>query len=642
MQELSTPESQEPILPQTPADASLGRDKQTREEEADRDLTSTAVSRGTALFVCAGFLLSILVVPILDWVPIRGVAPAPVPVLHSTGPIPTAADLHDFETGLEHHSYFGNWILPRTQLLLSRALGAGDDKAYLGTGGWLYYAPDVDYVTGPGFLDPEQLGKRSEAGVDGDPLPALIRFQRQLASRGIKLIVMPVPVKPMIDPEGLGVTPASVLQNSSYAQFERRLRSSGIAVCDVSTALAARRTSLHEPQFLKTDTHWTPDAMQTAASTLARAVEASVRPAASAVRYASVDRTVTNSGDIAKMLRAPLAPEETVDERQILTSSGTAWQADPGARVLLLGDSFSNIYSDPGLGWGSSAGLAEQLSFLLGRPVDKIALNAGGSYGSRKALSDSLQRGEDRLAGKRVVVYEFAMRDLSSGDWKPLDFTPRSMSPGATITGTRQVECRILDIAQAPDPRQTVYPDCLIEMRLRAMGASTETLLAYAWGLKGGAYTEAAGLRPGATAMFTISPWRTVEPRVGSVSRSISTMPMSPRRFTGRKSAAIRPARSGPVATLDRLRLNPSPVRRQRRRTPSRSGLSPISDAKSRPPTPKACKRFAANRGGFSTSPTRGTPRRESSGGRTGGKRARRSTIWRPTRLPPSSTSRRS
>jgi alginate O-acetyltransferase complex protein AlgJ len=30
--------------------------------------------------------------------------------------------------------------------------------------------------------------------------------------------------------------------------------------------------------------------------------------------------------------------------------------------------------------------------------------------------------GEDRLAGKRVLIWEFASRELSVGDWKPIDW----------------------------------------------------------------------------------------------------------------------------------------------------------------------------------------------------------------------------
>jgi alginate O-acetyltransferase complex protein AlgJ len=33
--------------------------------------------------------------------------------------------------------------------------------------------------------------------------------------------------------------------------------------------------------------------------------------------------------------------------------------------------------------------------------------------------SEELTTGEDRLAGKKVVIWEFAARELAVGNWKP-------------------------------------------------------------------------------------------------------------------------------------------------------------------------------------------------------------------------------
>jgi alginate O-acetyltransferase complex protein AlgJ len=87
----------------------------------------------------------------------------------------------------------------------------------------------------------------------------------------------------------------------------------------------------------------------------------------------------------------------------------------------LLGDSYSNIFSLSGMGWGNGAGFAERLSYRLKRPLDKIVINDGGSYTTREELLREYARGKDRLKGKRLVIWEFAMRDLADGDWKRLD-----------------------------------------------------------------------------------------------------------------------------------------------------------------------------------------------------------------------------
>ena len=67
------------------------------------------------------------------------------------------------------------------------------------------------------------------------------------------------------------------------------------------------------------------------------------------------------------------------------------------------------------MGWGTSAGLVEQLSFALGRPVDRMVQNDAGSYATREMLARAEPQ---RLAPKRVVVYQFAARELAFGDWR--------------------------------------------------------------------------------------------------------------------------------------------------------------------------------------------------------------------------------
>ena len=110
-------------------------------------------------------------------------------------------------------------------------------------------------------------------------------------------------------------------------------------------------------------------------------------------------------------------------------ATGTPWEPDPKADVLLLGDSFTNIFSLEGMGWGLASGLGPHLALSLQRPIDVIAQNDSGAFATRQALSRELAAGSDRLAGKRVVIWEFASRELSVGDWKLMDYTVGKGSP---------------------------------------------------------------------------------------------------------------------------------------------------------------------------------------------------------------------
>ena len=337
----------------------------------------------------------------------------------------------EFEDGLEEDSFIRQRLLPPVQLFLTSRLGVGNEQAYLGREGWLFYRPDVDYVTGRGFLEPGVLESRARSGDQWDPPPqpdpvvAITDFDRQLAARGIELLVLPTPVKPMLQPGELSSRGAEKipLDNSSYVEFVERLSASGIDLLDVGALLAGAAGETGLPQYLRADTHWTPEAMELVARELARRVrgitQLETSPDTGFLRRKVV---VENIGDIATMLHLPATQQfftnQQVTTQRILTFEGRPWKSEPDADVMLLGDSFANIYSVDRLGWGAGAGLAEQLSFYLQQPVDKIALDAGGAHASRQALARELAAGNDRLAGKKIVIYQFAMRELAFGDWK--------------------------------------------------------------------------------------------------------------------------------------------------------------------------------------------------------------------------------
>jgi alginate O-acetyltransferase complex protein AlgJ len=304
-------------------------------------------------------------------------------------------------------------------------LGSGNERVYIGRDGWLFYRPDVDYITGQRFLDPAQLERRGAAASEWvtpprpDPREALIRFHRDLQAREIRLIVMPTPVKPGVHPEmlvsGAGVT--GVLQNSSFPEFLADLSRAGLLVFDPGARLAAGRSA--NPQYLKTDTHWLPETMEMVAELLGTFIEAHVPlPAGIDPAYRLERIEVRNTGDTARMLdlpeKDPLFPPETVWLRRILRPDGSPWRASRTADVLLLGDSFSNIYSLESMGWGTSAGFAEQVSYVLRRPVDRLVQNDEGAFATRAMV----QREPHRLDGKRLVLYQFSARELAFGDWQ--------------------------------------------------------------------------------------------------------------------------------------------------------------------------------------------------------------------------------
>jgi hypothetical protein len=151
--------------------------------------------------------------------------------------------------------------------------------------------------------------------------------------------------------------------------------------------------------------------------------------------YTVSEVPIERVGDVTDMLKLPeeqkIFPPERVTIQVVKDASGTPWEPDPKGDVLLLGDSFTNVFTMDFMGWGGAAGLAPHLAVALGRPIDVIAQNDSGAFATRQALALELAGGTDRLAGKRVVIWEFAVRELSVGDWKPVDYTlaPQGAAP---------------------------------------------------------------------------------------------------------------------------------------------------------------------------------------------------------------------
>jgi len=176
-----------------------------------------------------------------------------------------------------------------------------------------------------------------------------------------------------------------------------------------------------EIRYLAQDTHWTPQWMDEVSNALAQRVRPHLDQ--DVARLLRLEPTaVQGVGDLTEMLRLTerqrLFPPQSVTIQRVLDSSGERLRPDPQSQVLLLGDSFTNIYSAKPMGWGDGAGLAEHLSYHLGRPIDWIARNDAGAHATREMLAGQLAQGKNRLAGKKVVIWQFAARELALGDWR--------------------------------------------------------------------------------------------------------------------------------------------------------------------------------------------------------------------------------
>jgi hypothetical protein len=311
------------------------------------------------------------------------------------------------------------------------------------------------------------------------------------------------------------------------------LESAGVRIFDPGPGLIQRKTILaNAPLYLETDTHWRPETMEYVAETLATAMQNSSSSAHPQLQI--VNKEISGVGDIARMLR--LLPSQDIFQPELVTihqvlSATTSWRPNPDADILLLGDSFANIFSLDALGWGDSAGLAEHLSHALGgHAVDCILRNSDGAFATRDILSRDLARGRDRLQGKKVVIWEFAARELAFGDWKIIDMKLGQPPPTQFFVPNKgeivEVSGLVEAISAVPRPGSVPYRDHVVALHLvevtftdRSNIAGLESLV-YLESMRDNIITPAGHLRPGDHVRLQLRPWEDVSDQFEKINRS--------------------------------------------------------------------------------------------------------------------------
>lgn len=507
---------------------------------------ATAISPLRAWVLTLAFLSSIALPPLVDlagsvgpeaWRSIRTVAGEVGAAWHGaegwTGK-PRAANqrllagFKDFETTVKDQSFLARQGRPVLQEFLLR-IGAGNEQAYPGRDGWLFYRPELDFLTA-----------RSFSTAPLAPETAIARFAADLAARGVVLVLIPTPGKPLIHPEKFTARPMPhPPQNPEWIPFQQHLAHAageefakrGLdaplpRVLDPTTLLWGQKHL--GPQYLRTDSHWTPPAMQTVADWTARHLRETLPLPPATTTYQEESLPVSARGDTAAMLKLPKSSPwnqmEDVTIRRVTGPGGQAWAPDSASPVLLLGDSFSNIYSQAGLGWGEGAGFPEHLSARLGFAIDTLTRNDAGASATRDLLAAELARGRDPLAGKAVVVWQFAMRELATGQWKETPLVAGEPQPGGFLVlapgETRSVEGVVQAMGPLPRLGKTPYKDYLTAIHLTGLSdpAAGEAVV-YLQTMQNQELTPAARLTPGQRVTLDLQSWADKESTHGSMNR---------------------------------------------------------------------------------------------------------------------------
>ncbi|MCY2968545.1 MAG: hypothetical protein NT069_33795 [Planctomycetota bacterium] len=496
----------------------------TREEEARRDLGATQISPRLARGLCFGFLLAIVLVGLLElW----------------QAKVDGAIDKARADQ-LEQRGALSELCRP-AQRWLSRSVGMTTAGVIPGRGDWLYFDRDLAHLTGPAVLDSTRLDHRrlAEPGIEPDPLPAIIDLHQQLRRRGIRLIVVPVPSKGTIDRHPLYANQeiAVLPENGSFREILARLAAADVETVDVASLLDTDDRKTFVPRFLATDSHWNPSAVDLVARHLARRLGWDV----STGEFEETVTTIEGVGDLARRLDPAGTWRESVEIRPVTplwkwnAIESASRRESQGAPIVLLGDSYTNIYSDPGLNFGENAGLTERLASHSQTQVDAIALNAGGAVASRREFARAWRRNPERFTNLKVVIWEFAVRELSFGDWSRVELPP------SISIGSNAGQARAADVESASDPvtmtltirdiapgdtlnGSAPYPEALLAVRCESEQGDARhpefaDVVVYVWGLRDRRPTPATRWKVGDAVELRLVPWSSVEGKLGRLAR---------------------------------------------------------------------------------------------------------------------------
>ncbi|MCH8513570.1 MAG: hypothetical protein LAT83_18225 [Kiritimatiellae bacterium] len=436
------------------------------------------------------------------------------------------ATMDDWETEIEDTAWFHGHLLRAGQPLLWR-LGSGNGQAIPGRDGWLNYQPDLKFLTHRPF----------DASV---PVEGIQAFHDALADLGIRLLVVPAPVKPQIHPESISRTDLSrPLTQAAEDEVYRQLEARGIATLDLRKPLA--EFAKDSPAYLRTDPHWTPEAMRHAADLAIKKITALewTEPGEESVALRLTEREITHHGDITAMLGLAegqtLIPPETIVQKEVDLDS------DAAPKVLLLGDSFSNIFSLEAMGWGKDGGFGEHLAASLRHPVRRRVRNDAGASATRDMIAREMARGQNPLEGIEVVVWQFAARELKFGNWEPIPFSLRDppdtpetppkiegeVRDGGLIDGfeTLTVTATVAAVSSIPRPGQVAYADHVATVHLRDVQSEAGDIInaeavARFQSMRNRTLLEASGWRSGTRLRLRLIPFSDVESQYGSLNTS--------------------------------------------------------------------------------------------------------------------------
>lgn len=311
---------------------------------------------------------------------------------------------------------------------------AGDSMTIVGDDGWLFFGPELRHLTvGPFWGAAAASVSRAPSPEHADPLPAILDFHAQLEAVGVELLVLPVPAKAVVYPDKISTVVAEQGDrpgrlDEHHLAFYDVLRARGIEVVDLTQEFLDASSSGADPLYCRQDTHWSGTACVLAAERLAAMIRERAWFDAVSKRAFDVESSEFEiTGDLWRLLGDESLGKERLTLRVVGTRGDDALEPvadDPESPIVLLGDSHGLVFHVGDDLHARGAGLADQLAYELGFPLDVVAVRGSGATPARFNLLRKARRTSGYWDRKRLVIWVFAAREFTEADgWRlvPID-----------------------------------------------------------------------------------------------------------------------------------------------------------------------------------------------------------------------------
>ena len=288
-----------------------------------------------------------------------------------------------------------------TTLVMATAHAAEPPTGVVGRNEWLFY----NY----------EMSEASHAAPTNVSLDLIQRFSRVLASNGVNLVVVMVPVKMRVYSEHL---PDEIKINDymagNYDRMNKALQAANVNTVDLNTAfVSSPKRNSDTPLFFRLDTHWTPTGAMLAAETIKAGINSNTALKAAldatpeeAFKLAISNRKRPSKGrDLIDNLpknNLTFAPEMVaqVNVTRVQAPKEDVLGNRAPVGLTLVGSSYSMEWT----------GFADALRYALQRDLLSIAVAA--DQGSWVGIESYLRDDAFQTKAPKILVWEMPERDM--------------------------------------------------------------------------------------------------------------------------------------------------------------------------------------------------------------------------------------